>query len=249
MSNALAPIPSTPHARAVAGMIQATTKLSIKKGKFDEVNQILVEELDAMKSFEGLYDLSVTKVDDQTLMIVATYFSTVELEQCAASLRSPSYPRRSAPDAVKAGSLRTGMGRTSSRGWARLGPSWRRIPNVRLRAHNPVRNALAHAHDCARAQATSATSSSPRAHTRSRTSRSGRSPASFRRWCDVQDHGVHRSQRVWRMCVACYGRGAVLLPVVALVSALRCAGCCLMLALCSLCVYCHMRCCGEWGGR
>ena len=202
-----------------------------------------------MKSFEGLYDLSVTKVDDQTLMIVATYFSTVELEQCAASLRSPSYPRRSAPDEVKAASLRTGMGRTSSRGWARLGPSWRRIPNVRSRAHNPVRNALAHARDCARAQATSATSSSPRAPTRSRTSRSGRSPASFRRWCDVQDHGVHRSQRVWRM----YVRGLLWQGRCAPARCCPClcvavfAGCCLMLAPCSFCVYCHMRCCGEWG--
>ena len=66
-------------------MTQASTKLTLKPGKFDEVNEILINELDAMRGFDGLYDLSVTKVDDSTLVITATYFSTALRDTCAAA--------------------------------------------------------------------------------------------------------------------------------------------------------------------
>lgn len=64
-------------------MTQATTKLHLKPGTFEAVNAILVDELEAMKEFDGLYDLAVVKVDELTLMINATYFSTALLDSCA----------------------------------------------------------------------------------------------------------------------------------------------------------------------
>ena len=76
-------------------MTQATTKLHLKPNTFEEVNAILVDELEAMKEFDGLYDLAVVKVDELTLMINATYFSTALLDSCAAAANAARSPGRS----------------------------------------------------------------------------------------------------------------------------------------------------------
>ena len=75
-------------------MTQATTKLTLKPGKFDEVKAVLVDELEAMKEFNGLYDLSVTKVNESILVITATYFKTALDDSCAAAVNASLSPGR-----------------------------------------------------------------------------------------------------------------------------------------------------------
>ena len=70
-------------------MVQSTIKLTLKPGAFEDVNRILIDEVEEMKSFVALNDVSVTKVDDTTLVVVATYkhevglWEPVDLEPCA----------------------------------------------------------------------------------------------------------------------------------------------------------------------